>query len=83
MKIYSWNVNGIRSVIKQDHFMPFIVQHAPDVLCLQQTKTKRGQVDVTLPGYHEYWNAAQKSGYAGTAICSRHEGEHSSPCLFP
>jgi exodeoxyribonuclease-3 len=73
MKIYSWNVNGIRSVIKHDHFLPFIDEHAPDILCLQETKAKRGQVEITLPAYHEYWNAAEKSGYAGTAICSRHE----------
>lgn len=73
MKIYSWNVNGIRGVIKHGSFLPFVEQHAPDLLCLQETKAKRGQMEIDLPGYHEYWNSAEKSGYSGTAIFSRRE----------
>lgn len=71
MKIYSWNVNGIRAVIKKGLFTPFVDAHRPDILCLQETKAERGQVAIDLPGYHEVWNSAVKKGYAGTAIFSR------------
>lgn len=68
MKIYSWNVNGIRAVAKKGLFKPFIDAHQPDILCLQETKAEQGQAEVDLAGYHEYWNSAQKKGYSGTAI---------------
>jgi len=71
MKIYSWNVNGIRAVLKKDFFYPFLEKHQPDILCLQETKAERGQVEVDLAGYHEYWNSALKKGYSGTAIFSK------------
>ena len=71
MKLYSWNVNGIRAVLKKDLFYPFLKQHQPDVLCLQETKAERGQVEVDLPGYHEFWNSAIKKGYSGTAIFTK------------
>ncbi len=71
MKLYSWNVNGIRAVLKKDLFGPFLEKHQPDVLCLQETKAERGQVEIDLPGYHEYWNSAVKKGYSGTAIFSK------------
>lgn len=71
MKIYSWNVNGIRSVIQKDRLLPFIAQHKPDILCLQETKAMRDQVEIDLPDYEEYWNSAVKKGYSGTAIFSR------------
>jgi exodeoxyribonuclease III len=70
MKILSWNVNGLRGLISKELFVTFVEAHKPDVLCLQETKT-RDKVDVNLPGYHEYWNHAQKAGYAGTAIFTR------------
>jgi exodeoxyribonuclease-3 len=73
MKIYSWNVNGIRAVLKKGLFEPFMAAHRPDVLCLQETKAERGQVEIELPGYHEYWNSAVKKGYSGTAIFSKQE----------
>jgi exodeoxyribonuclease-3 len=73
MKIYSWNVNGIRAVLKKDNFYPFLQAHQPDILCLQETKAERGQVEVDLPGYHEYWNSAVKKGYSGTAIFSKQQ----------
>jgi exodeoxyribonuclease-3 len=73
MKIYSWNVNGIRAVIKKDVFGPFVAKHQPDVLCLQETKAQPGQADVDMPDYHEYWNSAEKKGYSGTAIYSKTE----------
>ena len=73
MKVYSWNVNGIRSVVKKGTFVSFVQQHQPDILCLQETKAERGQIEIDLPGYHEYWNSAAKKGYSGTAIFSRQE----------
>jgi exodeoxyribonuclease III len=73
MKIYSWNVNGIRAVVKKGQFQPFVAAHRPDVLCLQETKAERGQIEIDLPGYHEYWHSAAKKGYSGTAIFSRQE----------
>jgi len=71
MKIYSWNVNGIRAVIKKGTFMPFIEQYQPDILCLQETKAEQRQVAVDLPDYEEYWNSAEKKGYSGTAVFTK------------
>jgi exodeoxyribonuclease III len=71
MKIYSWNVNGIRAVLKKGVFQPFLERHRPDILCLQETKAERGQFEIDLPDYHEYWNSAVKKGYSGTAIFSK------------
>ena len=73
MKIYSWNVNGIRAVVRKNVFVPFVEEHQPDILCLQETKAERGQAEIDLPQYREYWNSAIKKGYSGTAIFSRHE----------
>ena len=73
MKLYSWNVNGIRAVINKGTFQTFIAEHQPDVLCLQETKAKQGQVEINLPDYHEYWNSAEKAGYSGTALFSKME----------
>ncbi|MEI6229013.1 MAG: exodeoxyribonuclease III [Candidatus Saccharibacteria bacterium] len=71
MKLYSWNVNGIRSVINKGAFQAFIEQCQPDILCLQETKAKQGQAEINLPEYSEYWNSAEKAGYSGTAIFSK------------
>lgn len=71
MKLYSWNVNGIRAVINKGVFKKFIDEHQPDILCLQETKAHKGQVEIDLPDYDEYWNSAEKPGYSGTAIFSR------------
>ncbi len=71
MKIYSWNVNGIRAVVKKGTFQKFIAQHQPDILCLQETKALQGQAEVDLSGYEEYWNSADKKGYSGTAIFTK------------
>ena len=73
MKIYSWNVNGIRAVLKKGTFQTFLAEHEPDILCLQETKAERAQVEIQVPGYHEFWNSAIKKGYSGTAIFSRQE----------
>ena len=71
MKIYSWNVNGIRAVIKKGEFQKFIAKHDPDILCLQETKAKQGQAEIDLPEYQEFWNSADKPGYSGTAIFTK------------
>lgn len=71
MKIYSWNVNGIRAVHKKGYFEPFIQKHQPDVLCLQETKAEQGQSEVDLPEYDEYWHSSAKKGYSGTAIFTK------------
>ena len=71
MKLYSWNVNGIRAVLKKGTFQSFVTEHRPDVLCLQETKADREQVAFDLAGYHEYWHSAKKKGYSGTAIFSK------------
>jgi exodeoxyribonuclease-3 len=71
MKIISWNVNGIRAVMNKGQFIPFMKKHEPDILCLQETKASRTQVEIDLPDYVEYWNSAEKKGYSGTAIFSK------------
>ncbi len=71
MKLYSWNVNGIRAVINKGDFAKFIEKHDPDILCLQETKAERGQFELDLPQYSEHFNSAVKKGYSGTAIFSK------------
>mgnify|MGYP000858179056 FL=1 len=71
MKLYSWNVNGIRAVLKKGEFQKFIEQHDPDILCLQETKAERGQVELDLTQYDEHFFSAVKKGYSGTAIFSK------------
>lgn len=71
MKLYSWNVNGIRSVINKGALQSFIDKEQPDILCLQETKAERGQVVFDLPQYHEHFYSAAKKGYSGTAILSK------------
>ncbi len=71
MKLYSWNVNGIRAVINKGAFQEFIAKHDPDILCLQETKAMQGQAEIDLPQYEEYWNSATKKGYSGTAIFTK------------
>ncbi len=71
MKIYSWNVNGIRAVIRKNALQGFMAKHKPDILCLQETKAKQGQAEIDFPGYEEYWASAEKPGYSGTAIFTK------------
>lgn len=71
IKLYSWNVNGIRAVWGKGLFQKFIEQQQPDILCLQETKAQPEQSEVKLPGYSEFWNSAAKKGYSGTAIFSK------------
>lgn len=69
--IYSWNVNGIRAVVRKNAFQPFLSKAQPDILCLQETKAQPGQAEIDVAGYHEFWNSAEKKGYSGTAIFSK------------
>ncbi|HUD10241.1 MAG TPA: exodeoxyribonuclease III [Candidatus Saccharimonadales bacterium] len=71
IKIYSWNVNGIRAVTKKGMLIPFTEKEQPDILCLQETKAKQDQAVVDLPNYNEFWSSAEKPGYSGTAIFSK------------
>lgn len=71
MKIYSWNVNGIRAVNKKGLWEPFLASQQPDILCLQEIKAKSEQIDINLHGYNAFWYSADKPGYSGTAILSR------------
>jgi len=71
MKLYSWNVNGLRAVIRKELFAPFIASANPDILCLQETKAQPGEAVIDLPEYEEYWNSADKKGYSGTAILTK------------
>ena len=71
MRLYSWNVNGIRAVLRKGEFQAFMQGHKPDIVCLQETKAERGQIDIELPGYHEFWHSARRKGYSGTAVFSR------------
>ena len=72
MNIYSWNVNGIRAVLKKG-FEEFLEKHDPDIICLQETKANKEQVEVDFPKYKEYWNSAERKGYSGTAIFTKKE----------
>ncbi len=72
MKIYSWNVNGIRAVVRKETFQEFVTKHQPDILCLQETKAEQGQAVIDMSGYEEYWNSSRtKKGYSGTAIFAK------------
>ncbi|MDG1072161.1 MAG: exodeoxyribonuclease III [Akkermansiaceae bacterium] len=74
MKLISWNVNGLRAVLKKN-FTDFVLEHQPDFLCLQETKARPEQVELPLDlgGYKTYWNSAEKAGYSGTCIFAKTE----------
>ncbi|WP_368553306.1 exodeoxyribonuclease III [Enterococcus faecalis] len=72
MKCISWNVNGLRAVVKKN-FMDVFNELDADFFCLQETKLQAGQIDLELPDYHQYWNYAEKKGYSGTAIFAKEE----------
>ena len=71
MKFISWNVNGLRAVVGKNFLEAFNALDA-DFFCLQETKLQEGQIDLDIPGYQSYWNYAEKKGYSGTAIFTRH-----------
>ena len=72
MKCISWNVNGIRACITKGFEDRFRELDA-DIFCLQETKCQQGQVELELPGYHQYWNYANRRGYSGTAVFTKKE----------
>ena len=72
MKLVSWNVNGLRAVLGKG-FLDYVAQESPDILCLQETKLQPEQAVFDLPGYHRFFNSADKKGYSGTAILTRTE----------
>lgn len=72
MKFISWNVNGIRACV-QKGFLDFFQEADADIFCIQETKMQEGQLDLDLPGYHQYWNYAVRKGYSGTAVFTKWE----------
>ena len=72
MKLISWNVNGLRACI-QKGFLEYFREADADVFCIQESKLQEGQVDLKIPGYHQYWNYAEKKGYSGVAVFSKAE----------
>ncbi len=72
MKFISWNVTGISACMGKG-FLDFFKETDADIFCLQETKLQAGQIDLELPGYHQYWNYAEKKGYSGTAIFAKEE----------
>ena len=71
-KLISWNVNGLRAAVKKGFIENFNALDA-DIFCLQETKLQAGQIELELPGYHQYWCYAEKKGYSGTAVFTREE----------
>lgn len=72
MRLISWNVNGLRAIVRKGH-LEDIKNLDADIFCLQETKLQEGQIELDLEGYHKYWNYAVKKGYSGTAIFTKKE----------
>lgn len=72
MKLISWNVNGLRAAMGKG-FIDTFAQLDADAFCLNETKLQPGQIELDLPGYHQYWNSAEKKGYSGVAVFTRQE----------
>ena len=72
MKYLSWNVNGLRACLGKG-FLDYFWKQDADAFCLQETKLQPGQVELELPGYHQYWHSAVKKGYSGTAVFCKRE----------
>lgn len=72
MKFISWNVNGLRAIVKKG-FVEIFEELDADFFCLQETKLQEGQIELEFPGYYDYWNYAEKKGYSGTAIFTKHK----------
>ena len=71
LRIFSWNENGLRAVLRKGALQSCVDEYQPDILCLQETKAKQGQAEVDLPEYEEIWNSARRPGYSGTAIFTK------------
>lgn len=72
MKLISWNVNGLRACVDKG-FMEFFKEMDADIFCIQESKLQEGQIALDMPGYHQYWNYAEKKGYSGTALFTKTE----------
>lgn len=72
MKLVSWNVNGLRACVNKG-FLDYFHEVDADIFCVQETKLQAGQINLDLPGYHQYWNYAVKKGYSGTAVFTKAE----------
>ncbi|MCR4648577.1 MAG: exodeoxyribonuclease III [Lachnospiraceae bacterium] len=72
MKLISWNVNGLRACMGKG-FMEYFTETDADIFCVQETKLQEGQIEMDLPGYHQYWNYAEKKGYSGVAMFTKKE----------
>ena len=72
MKLISWNVNGIRAVLKKG-FLQFVGNTDPDILCIQETRAHPHQLELPLPQYQAYWDSAERKGYSGTLVLSKFE----------
>ncbi len=72
MKLITWNVNGLRACMGKG-FLEFCKSQSPDMMCIQETKMQKGQAEVLLDGYEQYWNSAEKKGYSGTAIFTKRD----------
>lgn len=70
MKLVSWNVNGLRACVRKG-FLNYFEEVDADIFCVQETKLQEGQIDLSLPEYHQYWNYAEKKGYSGTAVFTK------------
>lgn len=70
MKFISWNVNGLRAIVNKN-FLDVFHELDADFFCLQETKLQASQIELDLPGYHQYWNYAERKGYSGTAIFAK------------
>ena len=70
MKFISWNVNGLRACVTKG-FQTYFDSENADFFCLQETKLQEGQISMDLPGYHQFWNYAEKKGYSGTAVFAK------------
>ncbi len=73
-KLISWNVNGLRACVGKG-FMDYFNQAEADAFCIQESKLQEGQIELDMPGYHQYWNYAKKKGYSGTAVFTKEESE--------
>ena len=72
MKFISWNVNGLRAVVKKG-FKDYFNEINADFFCMQETKLQAGQIDLSFDNYESYWNYAEKKGYSGTVIFTKHK----------
>ena len=74
LRLVSWNVNGLRAVMKKDPSFTDVVEATnADVFAIQETKLQEGQIALDLPGYYQTWSYAERKGYSGTAVFSREE----------